>query len=97
MYHNTGSRKPSGNRRRALNHRVGTFPCHQIDDKGRAFVLRQLNMMRGTHTAKIQGNSLTCIFTPQPRQSLNKLAKRISKLLRQVRQGNLLPLTPAFA
>lgn len=98
------NREPSGNRRShhistniVLNHRVQTFPCAHIDDKGRAFILRELRAMRGTLTAKFQGDNLTCVFAHQRRQALNKLTKRISKMLRSVRQTNFMNINPAFA
>jgi len=104
MYHTkTAGRETSGNRRNqvstdvALNHRVQKFPCAQIDDKGRAFILRELRAMRGTLTAKFQGDYLTCIFAHQRRQSFKKVTKRICKLIRTVRHSGYMNITPTFA
>jgi hypothetical protein len=104
MRYMTAPRKPSGNRR-ALHHstnvrlqrRTEVFPCGQIDNRGRADVLSKLHTMRGTLTAEIHGDMLTCIFAPQRRSSLNKLIKRVTKLLRTARQTNTSRTTHVFA
>ena len=104
MHTRATSRGPSANRRgshisrdTSLQHRNGKFPCVDVDKTQQARILSKLRTLRGTIRADIHGDILTCVFAPQRRRSLNKLIKRISRMIRDAKQHSTSQHNLAFA